>query len=126
MRQDGGQIELTTADLTPQPTLADVTELAERVCRTGLPIDLTVTGTPVTLPPGADLAAYRAVQEALTNTIKHAQGASVQITITYAPAAVDVADTGGLPGTAIRPGSGHGLAGLRARLALYQGTVLAE
>ena len=83
---------------------------------------MTITGTPVPLPPGADLAAYRVVQEALTNTVKHAPGASAQITITYSPDAVtvDVADTGGLPGTAIRPGGGYGLAGLRERLAIYQ------
>jgi signal transduction histidine kinase len=120
-----GSAELTAADLAPQPSLADVPELAERVRRTSLPIDVTITGTPVPLPPGADLAAYRVVQEALTNTVKHAPGASVQITITYSPdvVTVDVADTGGLPGTAIRPGGGHGLAGLRERLAIYQGTL---
>ena len=120
-----GLAQLTAADLTPQPTLADVPELAERVRRTSLPIDVTITGTPVPLRPGADLAAYRVVQEALTNTVKHAPGASVQITITYSPDAVtiDVTDTGGPPGTVIRPGGGHGLAGLRERLAIYQGTL---
>jgi signal transduction histidine kinase len=125
--QEGGPAELTTADLTPQPGLAEVPELAERVRRTSLPIDVTITGRPVPVPPGADLAAYRVVQEALTNTVKHAQGASVQITITYAPDAVtvDVADTGGLPAAAMRPGGGHGLAGLRERLALYEGTLIA-
>jgi signal transduction histidine kinase len=125
LAREVGPAELTAADLTPQPSLADVPELAERVRRTSLPIDVTITGTPVPLPPGADLAAYRVVQEALTNTVKHAPGASVQITITYSPDAVtvDVADTGGLPGTTIRPGGGHGLAGLHARLAIYQGTL---
>jgi signal transduction histidine kinase len=118
---------LTTAELTPQPGLAQIPALAERVRRSGLPIDLTITGTPVPLTPGADLAAYRVVQEALTNTVKHAQGASVQITIAYSCTAVtvDVADTGGLPETAVRPG-GHGLAGLRERLAIYQGTLVTE
>ncbi len=126
--QEAGKTELAADDLTPQPGLAEVPALAERVRRTGLPIDLTITGTPCPLLPGADLAAYRVVQEALTNTVKHAQGASVQITLTYSPAAVtiDVADTGGLPGAAIRPDGGHGLAGLRERLASYQGTLVAE
>jgi signal transduction histidine kinase len=125
--QEPGMTELTADDLTPQPGLAQIPDLAERVRRTGLPIDLTVTGTPVPLPSGANLAAYRVVQEALTNTVKHAQGGSVQITITYSPTAVtiDVADTGGLPAAAMRLGGGHGLAGLRERLALYMGTLVA-
>jgi signal transduction histidine kinase len=124
--QESGTTELTTAELTPQPGLAQIPALAERVRRSGLPTDLTITGTPVPLAPGADLAAYRVVQEALTNTVKHAQGASVQITIAYSCTAVtvDVADTGGLPETAVRPGGGHGLAGLRERLAIYQGTLV--
>jgi signal transduction histidine kinase len=123
-----GQTELSADELTPQPGLAQIPALAQRVGRTGLPIDLTVTGTPVPLPPGADLAAYRMVQEALTNTVTHARGASVQISITYSTTAVtvDVTDTGGLPGPDVRPGGGHGLAGLRERLAIYRGTLATE
>src|SRR4029079_10673494 len=61
-------------DLAPQPGLAQLAVLGERIRETGVPVTLTVTGTVDGLPAGVDLAAYRVVQEALTNAVKHAAG----------------------------------------------------
>jgi signal transduction histidine kinase len=115
------------ADLAPQPGLAQLAALTDRVRDTGTPVELTVTGTPAPLPAGVDLAAYRVVQEALTNTVKHAAGALVQVNLDYTPGAVhvEVADTGGTPGAPAGSGDGRGLIGLRERLAVYGGTLQA-
>jgi signal transduction histidine kinase len=114
-----------TADLAPQPGLGQVPVLADRIRDTGVPVELTVTGAPAPLSPGADLAAYRVVQEALTNTVKHAAGASVRIAVDYAPGEVrvEVADSGGRPTSPAGSGNGRGLTGLRERLAVYGGTL---
>jgi signal transduction histidine kinase len=115
------------AELAPQPGLGQVAALASRISDTGVPVEVTTTGTPAPLPPGVDLAAFRVVQEALTNTVKHAAGARVQVTIDYLPDAVqvEVTDTGGTPTAAAGSGSGAGLIGLRERLAVYGGTLQA-
>ncbi|WP_433185480.1 sensor histidine kinase [Actinoallomurus sp. CA-150999] len=112
-------------DLAPPPGLDQVSALAARVRETGVPVELTVTGTPVPLPAGTDLAAYRVVQEALTNTVKHAAGAHVTITVAYGPRElrIEVTDTGGTSSASARSGSGRGLIGLRERLAVYGGTL---
>ncbi|MCO6011709.1 histidine kinase [Actinoallomurus purpureus] len=117
--------QTATEDLAPPPGLDQVPALADRVRETGVPVELTVTGSPVPLPAGVDLAAYRVVQEALTNTVKHAAGARVMITVAYGPRAlrVEVTDTGGTPAASARSGSGRGLIGLRERLAVYGGTL---
>jgi len=115
----------TDTDLTPQPGLGQVQALTDRMRETGVPVELIVTGTPVPLPAGADLAAYRVVQEALTNTVKHAVGARVRIAIDHVPGAVhiDVSDSGGVSQAPAGPGGGRGLRGLRDRLAVYGGTL---
>jgi signal transduction histidine kinase len=102
-----------------------VESLAERVRDTGANVELNVTGIPVPLPPGMDLAAYRVVQEALTNTVKHASGARVVITIDHGPHALllEVTDTGGVPASPARTGNGRGLIGMQQRLAVYGGTL---
>ena len=89
-------------------------------------VTLTLDGTFESLPAGIELAAYRVVQEALTNAVKHATGAAVEIKIRGTPdeLRVEVTDTGGAP-TAIASGSGRGLTGLRDRLAAYGGTLTA-
>ncbi len=112
-------------DLVPQPGLDQLPELAGRVRATGVPVELTVTGKPAPLPTGVDLAAYRVVQEALTNTVKHAPGAHVQINVDYGLESlrVEVADTGATSASPEVPGNGRGLMGLRERLALYGGTL---
>jgi signal transduction histidine kinase len=114
------------ADLTPQPGLDQLPGLAARIRETGTPVTLTVTGEFTSLPTGVDLAAYRVVQEALTNAVKHAAGAAVTIAVTGSAEElrVEVTDTGGSP-SADGPGSGRGLAGLRDRLAVYGGTLTA-
>jgi signal transduction histidine kinase len=112
-------------DLAPPPGLDQVASLASRVRDTGVSVELTVTGPPAPLSAGMGLAGYRVVQEALTNTVKHAVGARVKITIGYSPHAlrVEVADTGGRPAVSARFGSGRGLIGLKERLAVYGGTL---
>lgn len=112
-------------ELAPQPGIGQIAELADRVRGTGVPVELVVSGSPVPLPPGVDLAAYRVAQEALTNTVKHAVGASVRITVDYLPdeVRVEVADTGGAPSASASAGNGRGLVGLRERLAVYGGTL---
>ncbi|MFI2427316.1 sensor histidine kinase [Streptomyces sp. NPDC018955] len=113
----------TAAVPAPQPGLDQLETLIARVRDAGLPVDLTVTGPPRPLPPGLELAAYRVVQEALTNTVKHASGATAAVTVAYGPERlrVEVTDTGGRPGAPA--GSGRGLIGLRERLAVYGGTL---
>ncbi|WP_327183601.1 sensor histidine kinase [Streptomyces sp. NBC_01334] len=113
------------ADLAPQPGLAQVPALTDRVRETGVPVELTVTGTPAPLAAGADLAAYRVVQEALTNTVRHAVGSRVRIAVEHVPGAVriEVSDTGGTSAAPDGLGGGRGLSGLRERLAVYGGTL---
>ncbi|MEU8920614.1 histidine kinase [Kitasatospora sp. NPDC048545] len=113
------------ADLSPQPGLGRLDALVEGVRRAGLPVELAVRGEHRSVPPGVELAAYRVVQEALTNTVKHAGGAAAAVTVEYAPGrlTVDVTDTGGRPTGAATTGNGRGLLGLRERLAVYGGTL---
>ncbi len=114
-------------DLAPQPGLAQLDPLITRVRAAGLAVTLTITGTPASLPAGVDLAAYRVVQEALTNSLKHASGASATVRVDHGPdeLRVEVTDTGGAPGPTASTGTGRGLIGLRARLAVYDGTLVA-
>ncbi|MDT0345913.1 sensor histidine kinase [Streptomyces litchfieldiae] len=114
-----------TADLAPQPGLDQLSALVGRVRGTGVRVELTVTGEARALPQGVELAAYRVVQEALTNTVKHASGASATVTVAYGgdQLRVEVTDTGGPPGAGAATGNGRGLMGLRERLAVYGGTL---
>ncbi|MGW8761298.1 sensor histidine kinase [Streptomyces sp. NPDC055815] len=111
--------------LAPQPGLDRLTELTDRVRSSGVPVEVAVRGVPVELSAGVDLAAYRVVQEALTNAVKHAAGARVSVTVEYAAdrLCVEVSDTGGRRLRTAEPGGGHGLLGLRERLAVYGGTL---
>ena len=107
--------------LAPRPSLARIDELAAEVTGAGLPVQVTVEGEPFELPPGIDVSAYRIVQEALTNTLKHAGPARARVLVRYAPdeLELEVLDDG--PGTANGGGPGHGLAGLRERVTIYGG-----
>ena len=107
--------------LTPQPGLADLPALAEKLQRAGLPTDLVVHGEPETLTPGVELTAYRVVQEALTNALKHAGPATARVTVIYESQALrlEISDDG--PGTSNQQDGGHGLVGMRERVALYGG-----
>ncbi|MDG6107911.1 two-component sensor histidine kinase [Dactylosporangium aurantiacum] len=113
--------------LAPTPGLDQLEVLADGVRRAGVPVGLVQTGTRVPLPAGVELAAYRVVQEALTNTVKHAVGASVTVTVEHAPDAlrVEVTDTGGTGAARADHGSGRGLAGLRERLDVHGGSLAA-
>jgi signal transduction histidine kinase len=111
----------------PQPGIEQISELLSQVRSTGLDADLTVEGTILAIPPGAELTAYRIVQEAITNTLKHASGATkVQARVRYLPPHLEILVTddgrGRLPGGATTS-SGHGLIGMRERVAPYGGTV---
>jgi signal transduction histidine kinase len=111
------------AALVPQPDVGQVRSLVERVRAAGLPVELTITGARA-LPPGVDLAAYRVVQEALTNVMKHANQARTVVRIEYLPheLLIDVADDGVAAGAGrLQPGGGRGLIGLRERIAIYGG-----
>jgi signal transduction histidine kinase len=113
--------------LEPQPGLAQLDGLIDQVRATGLAAELSMTGTTTAMPPGAELTVYRIVQEALTNTLKHAAGPTrVSVVIAGRPDAVtvDVHDDGACRDT--RPDlAGHGLAGMRERAAVYDGAVSA-
>ena len=107
----------------PQPTLERLDDLVEQVRRSGLPVDLRVQGVgPV--PPGVDLSAYRIVQEALTNVLKHGgPDACATVEVVYGEDGLDVAvsNTGRVNGHA--NGGGHGLIGIRERVAVVGGQV---
>ncbi|HTZ09267.1 MAG TPA: histidine kinase [Acidimicrobiales bacterium] len=112
-------------ELGPQPGVADIDALLERVRATGLEVELDVAGTPFPLEAATGLALYRILQEALTNTIKHASATSVRVTLRYRHPVVElvVADdgTGGEAGH----GGGHGIEGMHERAGLHGGTVTA-
>ncbi|MGW0436360.1 sensor histidine kinase [Micromonospora sp. NPDC003197] len=111
------------AGLAPQPGLDQVDKLVARVRDAGVTVRLTVHGQVRPVPSGVDLTAYRVVQEALTNTVKHAAGSDATVAITYTPdeLGIEVIDTGGPPTASAATGNGRGLIGLRERLALYGG-----
>jgi len=107
--------------LSPQPTLRDLERLIANVRDAGLPVELRVEGSPVPLPPGIDLSAYRIVQEALTNALKHAGRAHATVVVRYERGAVEVEVTDDGDGTGTDTGTGHGLVGMRERVALWGG-----
>jgi signal transduction histidine kinase len=111
-------------ELAPQPTVGEIEALAERARAAGLEVELTVEGERRDLPPGVDLSAYRVVQEALTNTIKHANASSASVAVRYGEGELFVAvtDDGTGSGSEVHvPSGGHGLAGMRERVFLYGG-----
>ncbi|PTM89886.1 signal transduction histidine kinase [Streptomyces sp. VMFN-G11Ma] len=113
---------------TPMPGVSRLGEMAERVTAAGVPVDLQTRGTPRPLTPGIELCAYRVVQEALTNVLKHARPAKAEVIVSYGPRelTITVTDDGrphrSLPDN-VPPSSGHGLIGMRERARLYGGTL---
>ena len=118
----------------PQPSLVNLEQLVEQVRTAGLPVELAVTGDrsdrDLPVPPGVDLSAYRIVQEALTNVLKHAgPTATARVEVDYGPDSlrVTVLDDGVGPldpsGAREADGSGHGLVGIRERVAVIGGRV---
>jgi signal transduction histidine kinase len=111
--------------LAPAPGLAEVEALAAEVARAGVRVEVRIEGTPAELPAGLDLSAYRIVQEALTNVVRHAGPATARVAVRYAPdrVAVEVVDDGRGGEAAGQDRGGHGIAGMRERAALYGGTL---
>ncbi len=113
--------------LAPQPGLANLEDLIVRTRRAGLATDLTVEGVQAPISPALDLCAYRIVQEALTNAIKHAGPAHAGVHVRWAPEALEleVVDDGDGPADANGSEGGHGIAGMRERAGLHGGTIQA-
>ncbi|MFG2074893.1 Signal transduction histidine kinase [Nonomuraea maritima] len=113
------------AELGPQPGVSDLPALVEQMREAGLPARLATEGEPRALPAGVDLAAYRLVQEGLTNSLRHAGArARAEVTLRYGPRELEVgvADDGrGAAQEELSGTSGHGLVGIRERVALYGG-----
>jgi signal transduction histidine kinase len=117
LRTDAG------VELGPQPGVRDLPALVEQMTEAGLPARLSVEGEAVPLPAGVDLAAYRTVQEALTNSLRHAgPGAKAVVTVRHGRCELDVRVVDDGRGEAARPEeAGHGLVGIRERVALCGG-----
>jgi signal transduction histidine kinase len=118
LRSEGEQ-----AARAPQPGVGDIEGLLANARSSGLSVDFTVEGTARPLPQGVDLSAYRIVQEALTNTIKHAGRVRSRVTLRYGDdeLVVEVKDDGPGPAADAREGAGHGLVGMRERVAALAG-----
>lgn len=122
-----------TATLAPLPSLRDLDTLCEALRGSGHQVTVEVTGTPDDLPDGVALSAYRIVQEAVTNAIKHAPGTSVAVQVAHRSDAVvvEVTNTGTVPerprdlDLSDLPGPGRGLAGMRERVRVYGGSLTA-
>ena len=111
------------ADYTPQPGLDRLDDLVAQVRAAGLAVAVTVEGAPRALPAGVDLSAYRVVQEALTNTLKHAEATRADVALRYRDGELDVEvrDDGDGPDNGSSPG--HGLIGMRERVTAFGGTL---
>ncbi len=123
MRRLVGMLRSDADDLlAPQPGLEDLEMLVRQVREAGLPVELRVEGDRRKLPAGVELSAYRIVQEALTNAIKHAGEAQAEVQVRYGTETLELVIVDDGPGTpAPAPGQGHGLVGMRERVALYGG-----
>jgi signal transduction histidine kinase len=117
------EAEAPADTLSPQPGLDHVDALADHVTNAGLPVEVTVVGKPVPLPPSVDLSAYRIIQEALTNALKHAGPAHASVTIRYEPGRLllEIVDDGRTPHDAADGRRGRGLIGMEERVALFGG-----
>jgi signal transduction histidine kinase len=106
----------------PTPGLARIDALVARMTDTGVPVRVEVSGSPQRLPTAVDLAAYRIIQESLTNVLRHARGATATVLLDYQPRllALEVADTG--QGMAVAEPIGHGIAGMRERVTALGGS----
>jgi signal transduction histidine kinase len=131
IRQLFGPVRRGDGDaLSGPPSMTRIDELAQRARAAGLGVELRVSGGPVALPAGIDLTAYRIVQEALTNTLKHAGSARATVTVSYEPneLVLSIEDDGEGPRDGYDlsdAGGGHGLVGMRERAALYGGLLQA-
>jgi signal transduction histidine kinase len=116
------------AELSPVPGLADLDRLVADTAVAGVITEVDVDGETRPLPPATDLSAYRIVQEALTNVVRHAGPTCARVRISYRPAEVCIEVTddgprGRRPRPIARAGGGHGLIGMRERTALFAGAL---
>jgi signal transduction histidine kinase len=111
--------------LVPQPSLEYVDKLVEQSRESGLDTKLRLEGTPASLPQGIDLTAYRFVQEGLTNAIKHANAKHAEVVVRYDNGSVELVVRDDGTGDGAGGGSGHGLVGIRERVAVYGGELSA-
>jgi signal transduction histidine kinase len=122
----GVRLDDEPAPTAPLPRLSDIPGLVDNLRSAGLDVALEVTGElPPEVPPGVELASYRVVQESLTNVVRHAPGARVVVDLDYAPNGIDIVvddDGAGLMALRSAP-SGHGLLGMRERVATGGGTL---
>ncbi|WP_404793280.1 sensor histidine kinase [Streptomyces tendae] len=118
----------TAAPHAPQPTLDRLDALVENIRAAGLSVTTDTSGTRRPLPPGVELSAYRIVQEALSNVLRHAPGASAEVHLVHLPIGlrVVVSNTRPLRTPAPSQGAGHGLLGMRERVAMLDGTLTAQ
>jgi signal transduction histidine kinase len=117
----GGQVELS---LRPQPGLDQLEPLADQIRASGLAVSVRLDGTPVPLSPGVDVSAYRIVQEALTNVLRHADASHAEVSVRYRNGDVELEVTDDGRGGEPSPG-GHGLIGMTERTALFGGELKA-
>ena len=111
--------------LVPQPSLEYVDKLVAQSRESGLDTKLLLEGTPSVLPQGIDLTAYRFVQEGLTNAIKHANAKHAEVVVRYDNGSVELVVRDDGTGDGKGGGSGHGLVGIRERVAVYGGELSA-
>lgn len=112
----------------PQPTLAELDGLLANVGEAGLTTEKAVTGAVRELPQGVELSAYRIIQEALSNTLRHAPGATAKVEIGYVLGGLGLRVVNGPPTGPVKPspGAGHGITGMRERVAMLNGEMTAE
>ncbi|MEU5404108.1 histidine kinase [Streptomyces sp. NPDC005963] len=112
----------------PQPVLADLDQLLGNVSEAGLSTEKTITGAVRTLPPGIELSAFRIVQEALSNTLRHAPGSTAKVEVSYVLGGIGLRIVNTAPRGLVKPspGAGHGITGMRERVTMLQGEMTAE
>ncbi|WP_433066298.1 sensor histidine kinase [Dactylosporangium sp. CS-033363] len=110
-------------DFAPQPGLDGLSRLVDRIAFAGLPVDVLISGEPRPLPAGIDTTAYRIIQEALTNALKHAQAARAEVSVRYTERSlrIEILDSGGPDRPRPPAGTGRGLLGLHQRVTVYGG-----
>jgi signal transduction histidine kinase len=118
LREDGAEL-----GLAPQPRLDELPELVAQTEAAGLPVDLRIEGTPRPLPLGVDLSVYRIAQEALTNALRHSGGDRAQVVLNYNDDTVELAVENDGVASANGHRGGHGLIGMRERVAVFGGTL---
>jgi signal transduction histidine kinase len=118
LREDGAEL-----GLAPQPRLDDLPELAAQTEAAGLPVDLRIEGTPRQLPLGVDLSVYRIAQEALTNARKHSTEARASVVLRYSDDMVELGVENDGSASVNSHRGGHGLIGMRERVAVFGGTL---